>query len=179
MAEVCLPDVSRSKIFPCCRCFSCGRWQTLSFRCADIRALVGYVQPHQNPGGEFSSLYQNTFHHYRDFWCFDITTRSWDRIETKVRPSARSGHRFAFLYLCFYCPLFSERYLEWPCGSITLSCSAGFTIQALPVSVLKYAVRSVVNAVIARYMNDLWLFDMQEYKWQQIEFKDPNERRPS
>ncbi|KAH9960561.1 hypothetical protein BGW80DRAFT_1362810 [Lactifluus volemus] len=35
-------------------------------------------------GGEFSSLYQNTFHHYRDFWCFDITTRSWDRIETKM-----------------------------------------------------------------------------------------------
>ena len=32
---------------------------------------------------------------------------------------------------------------------------------------------------IARYMNDLWIFDTQEYKWQQIEFKDPNERRPS
>jgi hypothetical protein len=29
--------------------------------------------PHQILGGEFSSLYQNTFHHYRDFWCFDIT----------------------------------------------------------------------------------------------------------
>ena len=32
---------------------------------------------------------------------------------------------------------------------------------------------------IARYMNDLWVFDTQEYKWQQIEYKDPNERRPS
>jgi hypothetical protein len=32
---------------------------------------------------------------------------------------------------------------------------------------------------LARYMNDLWVFDMLEYKWQQIEYKDPNERRPS
>jgi hypothetical protein len=47
------------------------------------------------PGGEFSSLYQNSFHHYRDFWCFDIPTQSWDRIDTKVRPTARSGHRYA------------------------------------------------------------------------------------
>ncbi|KAG0698891.1 hypothetical protein DFH29DRAFT_939202 [Suillus ampliporus] len=46
-------------------------------------------------GGEFSSLYQNTFHHYRDFWCFDISTHSWDRLDTKIRPSARSGHRCA------------------------------------------------------------------------------------
>ncbi|KAK0491994.1 galactose oxidase [Armillaria luteobubalina] len=46
-------------------------------------------------GGEFSSLNQTTFHHYGDFWCFDITTHSWDRIDTKIRPSARSGHRMA------------------------------------------------------------------------------------
>ena len=44
-------------------------------------------------GGEFSSLHQTTFHHYRDFWCFDIQTHMWDRIETKIKPSARSGHR--------------------------------------------------------------------------------------
>lgn len=48
-----------------------------------------------NVGGEFSSLHQNTFHHYRDFWCFDISTHSWDRIDTKIRPSARSGHRYS------------------------------------------------------------------------------------
>jgi len=45
-------------------------------------------------GGEFSSLYQSSFHHYRDLWCFDIPTQSWDRIETKVRPTVRSGHRY-------------------------------------------------------------------------------------
>lgn len=49
-------------------------------------------------GGEFSSLYQNSFHHYRDFWCFDISTHSWERIETKVRPTARSGHRYVILH---------------------------------------------------------------------------------
>ncbi|OAV87349.1 hypothetical protein PTTG_00591 [Puccinia triticina 1-1 BBBD Race 1] len=44
-------------------------------------------------GGEFASSNQTTFHHYRDMWCFDLTSHSWERIETKVQPSARSGHR--------------------------------------------------------------------------------------
>lgn len=44
-------------------------------------------------GGEFSSPSQSTFHHYADFWCFDISTHSWDRIDTKLSPSPRSGHR--------------------------------------------------------------------------------------
>jgi len=30
----------------------------------------------------------------------------------------------------------------------------------------------------ANYLNDLWLFDIQEYKWKQIVMKD-NERKPS
>jgi hypothetical protein len=47
----------------------------------------------RNLGGEYSSLSQNSFHHYRDFWCFDITTHTWDRIEAKQAPTARSGHR--------------------------------------------------------------------------------------
>ncbi|KAJ7172490.1 galactose oxidase [Mycena filopes] len=94
-------------------------------------------------GSEFSSLHQNSFHHYRDFWCFDIPTHSWDRIDTKIRPSARSGHRMAIwkhfivLFGGFYDP-----------------------------------------GVTTRYLNDLWLFDLQEYKWRQIEFRD-NELRPS
>ncbi|CEL57405.1 Kelch repeat-containing protein 3 OS=Saccharomyces cerevisiae (strain ATCC 204508 / S288c) GN=KEL3 PE=1 SV=1 [Rhizoctonia solani AG-1 IB] len=46
-------------------------------------------------GGEFSSLNQTTFHHYRDFWVFSIETKSWERVETKTSPSARSGHRMA------------------------------------------------------------------------------------
>jgi hypothetical protein len=30
----------------------------------------------------------------------------------------------------------------------------------------------------ARYLNDLWVFDTQEYKWAQMEFKD-TEQKPS
>ncbi|PBK64706.1 galactose oxidase [Armillaria solidipes] len=94
-------------------------------------------------GGEFSSLHQNTFHHYRDFWCFDIMTHSWDRIDTKIRPSARSGHRMAIWK--HYIILFGGFYDP---------------------------------GVTTRYLNDLWLFDTQEYKWRQAEFKD-TEPRPS
>ncbi|KAK0213836.1 galactose oxidase [Armillaria fumosa] len=94
-------------------------------------------------GGEFSSLNQATFHHYGDFWCFDITTHSWDKIDTKVRPSARSGHRMAIWK--HYIILFGGFYDP---------------------------------GVTTRYLNDLWLFDTQEYKWQKAEFK-ATEPRPS
>lgn len=94
-------------------------------------------------GGEFSSLYQNSFHHYRDFWCFDITTHTWDRIDTKIRPTARSGHRMAMWK--HYIVLFG-----------------GFYDPGLKTN----------------YLNDLWLFDTQEYKWRQVDFKDA-ERKPS
>ncbi|KAF8901515.1 hypothetical protein CPB84DRAFT_1777507 [Gymnopilus junonius] len=69
-------------------------------------------------GGEFSSLHQNSFHHYADFWCFDIATHSWDRIDTKVRPTPRSGHRMAIwkhlivLFGGFYDPGITTRYLN-------------------------------------------------------------------
>ena len=46
-------------------------------------------------GGEFASAKQTNFHHYRDLWVYSIAERAWDKIETKVRPSARSGHRMA------------------------------------------------------------------------------------
>ncbi|KAF9530875.1 hypothetical protein CPB83DRAFT_787413 [Crepidotus variabilis] len=94
-------------------------------------------------GGEFSSLHQNTFHHYRDFWCFDVSSHQWDRIDTKVMPSARSGHRMAVwkhlivLFGGFYDP-----------------------------------------GITTRYLNDLWYFDTQEYKWTQVELRD-TESKPS
>ncbi|THH30605.1 hypothetical protein EUX98_g3576 [Antrodiella citrinella] len=94
-------------------------------------------------GGEFSSLYQNTFHHYRDFWCFDISTHMWDRIDTKVRPTARSGHRMAMWK--HYIVLFGGFYDP---------------------------------GIRTNYLNDLWIFDTQEYKWKQYEFRD-NDRKPS
>ncbi|TFK65075.1 galactose oxidase [Pluteus cervinus] len=94
-------------------------------------------------GGEFSSLHQTTFHHYRDFWCFDISTHSWDRIDTKIRPSARSGHRMTMWK--HYIVLFGGFY------------DPGIT---------------------TRYLNDLWVFDTQEYKWRQIEFRE-TDTKPS
>ncbi|KAJ8087756.1 Kelch repeat-containing protein 3 [Marasmius tenuissimus] len=94
-------------------------------------------------GGEFSSLHQTTFHHYRDFWCFDISTHSWDRIDTKIVPSARSGCRMAVWK--HYIVLFGGFY------------DPGIT---------------------TRYLNDLWIFDTQEYKWRQVEFRE-NDPRPS
>jgi hypothetical protein len=51
-----------------------------------------------SPGGEFSSPSQNSFHHYRDFWSFDVHSHQWTRIEPRGRdkaPPARSGHRLA------------------------------------------------------------------------------------
>jgi len=47
-------------------------------------------------GGEFAGMRMTSFHHYRDLWVFHIATKQWERIDTKVRPSARSGHRMAF-----------------------------------------------------------------------------------
>ena len=37
---------------------------------------------------------------------------------------------------------------------------------------------SFSNQCIARYLNDLWVFDTQEYSWRQIEFKE-TELKPS
>lgn len=36
-----------------------------------------------------------SFYHYHDLWSYSIEDSSWERWETKVRPSARSGHRMA------------------------------------------------------------------------------------
>ncbi|KAJ7285850.1 galactose oxidase [Mycena rebaudengoi] len=88
-------------------------------------------------GEEYSSPQQRNFFHYRDFWSFDIMTHSWDRIDTKIRPSARSGHRMAIWK--HYIILFGGFY------------DPGIT---------------------TRYLNDLWVFDLQEYKWQQMQFRD-------
>jgi len=94
-------------------------------------------------GGEFASSNQTTFHHYRDMWCFDLSSHSWERIETKVQPSARSGHRMVV-------------WKQW------IILFGGFHDVG----------------VRTNYLNDLWFFDMMEYKWQQILSRD-NERWPS
>ena len=46
-------------------------------------------------GGEFAGTKQTSFHHYRDLWVYSIAERAWEKVETKVRPCGRSGHRMA------------------------------------------------------------------------------------
>ena len=41
-----------------------------------------------------------------------------------------------------------------------------------------YPTNSNTLTTTANYLNDLWLFDTQEYKWRQIEFRDAD-RKPS
>ena len=128
-------------------------------------------------GGEFSSLYQNSFHHYRDFWCFDVSTQSWDRIDTKIRPTARSGHRY--VTCSGQDALFPDRrVVGWPFGNTISPFSVVSTTQDIPVRSLTSVDCLLPDIWAANYLNDLWLFDMQEYKWKQIVMKD-NERKPS
>lgn len=44
-------------------------------------------------GGEFISPSQLQFLHFRDTWRFQLATKKWEKLNTPVGPSARSGHR--------------------------------------------------------------------------------------
>ncbi|KAH8915138.1 galactose oxidase, partial [Atractiella rhizophila] len=94
-------------------------------------------------GGEFASFNQTSFHHWRDLWSFDITSHAWERYETKIRPSARSGHRMAV-------------WKQW------IVLYGGFHDVGIRTN----------------YLQDLWVWDTMEYKWQQVMFKE-TDRRPS
>lgn len=52
-------------------------------------------------------------------------------------------------------------------------------IQVFEVSVFaRLLICDVKGQPPANYLNDLWIFDTQEYKWRQIEMKE-NDRKPS
>ncbi|TIB85921.1 galactose oxidase [Wallemia mellicola] len=92
-------------------------------------------------GGEFAG--HSTFYHFSDFWSFDIQSKEWERIDTKVRPSARSGHRMTVFknFIILY---------------------GGFHD----------------TGVRTTYLDDLWIFSLDDFKWRKIEFS-PLERKPS
>ncbi|EFN58682.1 hypothetical protein CHLNCDRAFT_19775, partial [Chlorella variabilis] len=46
-------------------------------------------------GGEFTSLNQEKFRHYRDLWRLNLADWTWEQIPSKGGPSPRSGHRMA------------------------------------------------------------------------------------
>lgn len=123
---------------------------------------------------------QSSFHHYRDLvgnfqphyscryllvilqWCFDITTHSWERFDTKLRPSARSGHRMALWKHWIF--LFGVRRFLFVSVSSTdfmFQLGQGFSDTGIRTS----------------YLSDLWAWDTNEYRWHQIEISDV-ERKP-
>ena len=67
---------------------------------------------------------------------------------------------------------------EWQFGNTILFCLAGFMTLDIQVRSTNMAVPLSPDLSTANYLNDLWIFDMQEYKWKQIVMKD-NERKPS
>lgn len=89
---------------------------------------------------------------------FDIQTHLWDRIETKVRPTGRSGHRM--IMWKHYIVLFG-----------------GFIDPGVRSTCSRNEMKTASDLFVANYLQDLWVFDIQEYKWQQVEF-GPNDRRP-
>lgn len=123
-------------------------------------------------GGEFASMNQTTFHHYRDLWSFDIKSQTWERFDTRIRPSARSGHRMA-LYKNFLVLFggFHDSGSELEKSLYTLQ---GILDRADP-----YA--SCVPTVRTTYLSDLWLFDLNEYRWYEVQQRpvDPKPRARS
>lgn len=93
-------------------------------------------------GGEYASPSGTSFHHFRDLWAFDIASKAWERYDTKVRPSARSGHRMALWK--HYIVLFG-----------------GFHDTGIRTT----------------YLQDLWIWDTQEYRWHEVLIRDVD-RRP-
>ncbi|KAI8430366.1 hypothetical protein MSG28_000660 [Choristoneura fumiferana] len=48
-------------------------------------------------GGEFTSLSESQFYHYKDLWCFSLAENKWEKVTAAGGPSARSGHRMALV----------------------------------------------------------------------------------
>jgi len=44
-------------------------------------------------GGEFVSLSESQFFHYKDLWCFHFSSKRWEKVTVSGGPSSRSGHR--------------------------------------------------------------------------------------
>ncbi|MED6108572.1 hypothetical protein PIB30_025395 [Stylosanthes scabra] len=87
-------------------------------------------------GGEFTSPNQERFHHYKDFWMFDLKTNQWEQLNLKGCPSPRSGHRMV---------LYKHKIILF----------GGFYDTLREV----------------RYYNDLFVFDLDQFKWQEIKPK--------
>lgn len=69
-------------------------------------------------GGEFSNPSLSQYRHYRDLWRLDLTDMSWERIDIRGGPIARSGHRMCvvdnklLVFGGFYDTGFENKYLN-------------------------------------------------------------------
>ncbi len=74
----------------------------------------------------------------------------------------------------------ADSVLVWRYGNITFSSLAVFMILESRVrttsGVFPPFLNTIVTSCVARYLNDLWVFDTQEYKWQQVEFRDTDSK---
>lgn len=48
-------------------------------------------------GGEYTSQSESQFYHYRDLWVYRLGEKKWEKITAPGGPSARSGHRMAYM----------------------------------------------------------------------------------
>ncbi|CAG0892096.1 unnamed protein product [Darwinula stevensoni] len=48
-------------------------------------------------GGEFTSVSETQFYHYKDLWILDLKATVWKKIHAPGAPSSRSGHRMVHL----------------------------------------------------------------------------------
>eukprot|EP00741_Cyanophora_paradoxa_P017793 tig00021017_g17185.t1 len=87
-------------------------------------------------GGEFASMTQTQFYHYKDLWRLHLPTHSWEALPARHGPTARSGHRIAV----------------WKNKLVLFG---GFYDTTRDI----------------KYYNDLFLFDLEELRWQKVEEK--------
>ncbi|KAK3809541.1 MAG: galactose oxidase, partial [Benniella sp.] len=97
-------------------------------------------------GGEFASPNETQFFHYKDFWSLDMKTNAWEKLEVKVKPSSRSGHRmtlwkhFIVLFGGFYDNYVDTRYYDdlWVFDTLEYK----WTKVELPDQMIRPAARS-------------------------------------
>ncbi|KZS96555.1 hypothetical protein SISNIDRAFT_473333 [Sistotremastrum niveocremeum HHB9708] len=108
-------------------------------------------------GGEFSSPSQTSFHHYRDFWSFSIATHEWTRIDNGGGGGGGGGRGKG--------------------KNVMPSARSGCRMAMYKHHVVLFGGFHDVG-IRTTYLQDLWLFDTQEYRWHQVTFP-PTTRVPS
>lgn len=148
-------------------------------------------------GGEFTSVSQSQFYHYKDVWRLNLDTNQWEQIQTKSGPSPRSGHRmvlyknFLVMFGGFYdnntgdTKYFNDMYkfdldnLQWKMVANLSSAQSptprsGVQMVVYGDSLFVYGgyskVKSSIKGIAERGVvhNEMWRFDLRSEKWELI-----------